>query len=121
MGADHARGLLLFGEGKKLGSTGLVWLKVHLANVYGFDKASLVERRDFAMQHMTEILDSANNPLTGSRWWLQAEDPWQCLATCMELKKALELPDPASFISHLPVHQDGTCNGLQHYAALGRR
>jgi DNA-directed RNA polymerase len=22
-------------------------------------------------------------------------------------------------VSHLPVHQDGTCNGLQHYAALG--
>ena len=23
------------------------------------------------------------------------------------------------FESSLPVHQDGTCNGLQHYAALG--
>ena len=21
---------------------------------------------------------------------------------------------------HLPIHQDGSCNGLQHYAALGR-
>jgi len=28
--------------------------------------------------------------------------------------------DPESFISHFPVHQDGSCNGLQHYAALGR-
>ena len=23
-------------------------------------------------------------------------------------------------ISHIPIHQDGTCNGLQHYAAMGR-
>lgn len=29
------------------------------------------------------------------------------------------LIDPTQFISHQPVHQDGTCNGLQHYAALG--
>ena len=28
--------------------------------------------------------------------------------------------DPARYVSHLPVHQDGSCNGLQHYAALGR-
>lgn len=23
-------------------------------------------------------------------------------------------------MSKLPIHQDGSCNGLQHYAALGR-
>jgi len=37
----------------------------------------------------------------------------------MELREALESGDPHSFMSSLPVHQDGTCNGLQHYAALG--
>lgn len=37
----------------------------------------------------------------------------------MELREALESPDPHAFMSSLPVHQDGTCNGLQHYAALG--
>ena len=37
----------------------------------------------------------------------------------MELKAALDSPDPTQFMSSLPVHQDGTCNGLQHYAALG--
>ena len=119
IGADNCRGLLKFGKGKELGEHGLVWLKIHLANVFGYDKASLKERRDFAMDHLTDIYDSATDPLKGSRWWLKAEDPWQCLATCIELKKALELPDPTKFISYLPVHQDGTCNGLQHYAALG--
>jgi DNA-directed RNA polymerase, mitochondrial len=37
----------------------------------------------------------------------------------MELRAALEHPNPFDFESDLPVHQDGTCNGLQHYAALG--
>ncbi|KAI0594025.1 hypothetical protein F4775DRAFT_575392 [Biscogniauxia sp. FL1348] len=119
MGADHVRGLLRFGIGKELGENGLRWLKVHLANVYGYDKASLRDREAFATDHTADIFDSANNPLTGKRWWLQAEDPWQCLAACFELKAALEAPDPSKYVSHLPVHQDGTCNGLQHYAALG--
>jgi len=119
MGADHCRGLLKFGKGKELGESGLKWIKIHLANVFGFDKASLREREEFADKHIREIYDSVDNPLNGGRWWLNAEDPWQCLAACMELKAALESPDPTRFVSNLPVHQDGTCNGLQHYAALG--
>ncbi|KAJ4300088.1 DNA-directed RNA polymerase [Collariella sp. IMI 366227] len=119
MGADHMRGLLRFANGKPLGETGLRWLKVHISNLHGFDKASLQEREEFANQHLEDIFDSADNPLNGKRWWLDAEDPWQCLATCFELKAALASPDPTAYVSHLPVHQDGTCNGLQHYAALG--
>ena len=119
MGADHARGLLIFAKGKELGSAGLWWLKVHLANMFGYDKASFKERIIFTENHLTEIHDSALNSMNGGRWWLQAEDPWQCLAACIELHNALQLPDPSHFISHLAIHQDGTCNGLQHYAALG--
>ncbi|KAI0537641.1 DNA-directed RNA polymerase [Xylaria digitata] len=119
MGADHVRGLLQFATGKELGEKGLRWLKVQLANVFGFDKASLDEREAFAMDHIKDIFDSATSPLTGGQWWLKAEDPWQCLAACFELKAALESPEPTKYVSHLPVHQDGTCNGLQHYAALG--
>ncbi|KAI1113439.1 DNA-directed RNA polymerase [Nemania sp. NC0429] len=119
MGADHVRGLLRFAVGRELGENGLRWLKVQLANVFGYDKASLEEREAFATDHMEDISDSVASPLTGKRWWLKAEDPWQCLAACFELKAALDSPDPTKYVSHLPVHQDGTCNGLQHYAALG--
>jgi DNA-directed RNA polymerase len=119
IGADLARGLLKFGNGKELGIVGLQWLKVHLANLFGFDKASLKDREEFTMTNIDEIYDSATNPLGGRRWWTKAADPWQCLSCCMELKNALDSPDPTRFLSHLPVHQDGTCNGLQHYAALG--
>ncbi|KAK2845275.1 hypothetical protein FQN49_005880 [Arthroderma sp. PD_2] len=119
MGADNCRGLLLFSEGRVLGERGLRWLRIHLANVFGFDKASFQEREQFSIDHIDDILDSANNGLKGKRWWLKAEDPFQCLAACVELRDALLLPDPTQHVSHLPVHQDGSCNGLQHYAALG--
>jgi len=119
MGADNARGLLLFEQGKALGESGLKWLKVHLANVCGYDKASLTDRAQYAEDHMADIRDSVQNPLDGRRWWLEAEDPWQCLATCHELVNAMDSGNPLTYVSHLPIHQDGTCNGLQHYAALG--
>jgi DNA-directed RNA polymerase, mitochondrial len=119
MGADNCRGLLLFANGRELGEQGLKWIKIHLSNVFGYDKASLTDRENFPMEHLSDVIDSVNHPLDGRRWWLSAEDPWQCLASCFELKQALDLPDPTKFVSHLPVHQDGSCNGLQHYAALG--
>jgi DNA-directed RNA polymerase len=37
----------------------------------------------------------------------------------MELAAAVRSPNPDEFMTGLPVHQDGTCNGMQHYAALG--
>jgi len=119
MGADNVRGLLVFAEGKELGEHGLRWLKIHLATVAGFDKASLDERVQYTENHLDEIYDSVRNPLGGKRWWLEAEDAWQTLAACFELTEALESPDPTKFLSTIPVQQDGTCNGLQHYAALG--
>jgi len=119
MGADNVRGLLVFAKGKMLGQNGLRWLKIHLATIAGHDKASISERLEFTMSHLDDIYDSVRNPLTGRRWWLKAEDSWQTLAACFELTEALDSEDPTKYVSHLPIQQDGTCNGLQHYAALG--
>lgn len=69
---------------------------------------------------MDAVLESARNPHNGKAWWRDADEPWQCLAACIELEQALASPDPTKFISHFPIQQDGSCNGLQHYAALGR-
>lgn len=57
--------------------------------------------------------------MQGARWWLKSDDPWQTLAACIELATAMRSPNPEAYESSLPVHQDGSCNGLQHYAALG--
>ena len=57
---------------------------------------------------------------TMTPYWWRADSPFQFLATCFDLHAALSSGDPTSHRSRLPVHQDGSCNGLQHYAALGR-
>ncbi|EPS71577.1 hypothetical protein M569_03175, partial [Genlisea aurea] len=122
LGSDICRGILEFSEGRPLGKSGLHWLKIHLANLYanGIDKLSHEGRLAFTDNHLDDICDSADRPLEGKRWWLSAEDPFQCLAACIDLAEALRCPSPEMSISHIPVHQDGSCNGLQHYAALGR-
>uniref|UniRef100_A0A8C5LN70 DNA-directed RNA polymerase n=1 Tax=Leptobrachium leishanense TaxID=445787 RepID=A0A8C5LN70_9ANUR len=121
LGGDVMRAVLLFAEGRALGSKGLDWLKIHLINLTGLKKkSSLQERKEYADSIMEDILDSADRPLTGKKWWMEVDEPWQALACCMEIAKATRSPDPTKYISCFPVHQDGSCNGLQHYAALGR-
>ncbi|NWI54063.1 RPOM protein, partial [Calyptomena viridis] len=121
LGNDVTRAILLFAEGRPLGPRGLDWLKIHLVNLTGLRKSNaLQERLEYANEIMEEVLDSADHPLTGRKWWMSTDEPWQTLACCMEIAKASRSPDPAAYISHFPVHQDGSCNGLQHYAALGR-
>ncbi|THF94677.1 hypothetical protein TEA_015539 [Camellia sinensis var. sinensis] len=122
LGSDLCRGILEFAEGRPLGKCGLQWLKIHMANLYagGVDKFSYEGRIAFTENHLDDIFDSADRPLEGRRWWLGAEDPFQCLATCINLAEALRSSSPETTISYMPVHQDGSCNGLQHYAALGR-
>lgn len=66
------RGLLTFAEAKPLGERGLRWLKIHLANLTGFDKASFDEREAYAMEHLDDVYDSADNPLDVSLTLLSA-------------------------------------------------
>lgn len=119
LGNDLTRSLFLFWEGRELGERGLEWLKIHLANVYGVDKAPLNERVQFVNDNLENVFESARNPYDTDAWWKKAEKPWQALGVCFELEEAYKLENPTQYVSHIPIHQDGTCNGLQHYAALG--
>src|SRR5260221_495657 len=49
---------------------------------------------------------------------MNSEQPWRFLTACFEWNRYLSSPD--GFLSDLPVTIDGTCNGLQHIAALRR-
>ncbi|KVH93691.1 DNA-directed RNA polymerase, helix hairpin domain-containing protein [Cynara cardunculus var. scolymus] len=92
LSSDLCRGILEFAEGRPLGKSGLRWLRIHLANLYGagVEKLSYDGRLEFVESHLNDIIDSADNPLGGNRWWLTAEDPFQCLAACINLSETLK-------------------------------
>uniref|UniRef100_A0A1I7USX2 DNA-directed RNA polymerase n=1 Tax=Caenorhabditis tropicalis TaxID=1561998 RepID=A0A1I7USX2_9PELO len=122
MGDDVNRCILKFAKSQPLGTGGLEWLKLHCINLTGtMKRASVSDRMVEAERLLPTILDSARDPLGGEQWWMTSDEPWQTLAACVEIEQALKYGgDVATFPSQLPVHQDGSCNGLQHYAALGR-
>ena len=119
MGPDINRGMLNFSEGKPIGKEGLWWLKVHLSNKWGQDKLPLNERAKYAESMMEDVHRMAEDPKNNLDW-LKADNPWQALGAIFELSAALNSPVPEEYISHIHVHVDGSCNGMQHYAAFGR-
>lgn len=121
LGHDLARSLMVFDQKKPLGPDGYNWLKLHCINLTGLKKRESIRNRLlYADEIMDDILDSADHPLIGKMWWSHSDEPWQTLACCIEIAKVHRCPDPTEFLSDFPIHQDGSCNGLQHYAALGR-
>lgn len=118
-GADPAKGLLTFANGKPLHTPeSVTWLCIHGANTWGNDKVSLEERQAWVMEHEAMILGIAENPYD-VRDWQTADKPWQFLAFCFEwaaYKRAIA--QGKVFISSLPVAMDGTCNGLQIFSLM---
>ncbi len=117
-GNDLQRGLLEFAEGDVLTPEGVTWLRIHLANTYGVDKVSFRDREVWAAQHVEMILACADDPLECEEWHA-ADQPWQFLAACFAFadfyRHEGEMP-----VCRVPVMLDGSCSGIQHYAALLR-
>lgn len=127
-GADLQRGLLVFADSKPLGSRGGYWLAVHGANTLGeydgikFSKQSFEQRVQWIHANTTNILQVASDPRQFD-WWSDADEPFQFLAFCIEWSGYIQAKAGGSgddYRSALPIGQDGTCNGLQHFAALLR-
>jgi DNA-directed RNA polymerase len=117
---DFAKAMLTFAEGKPLGEHGLKWLVFHLANCYGMDKGSREDQAEWYNNHTDDVFKVASDPLgEGLEFWSQADEPWQFLAAAIEVCQAFVLSNPEDYVSHLPVHIDGSCNGLQHLSAMG--
>lgn len=115
---DSGKALIEFAEGKPLGARGAYWLMVQGANTFGVDKVSYDDRVKWVKEHEEQIQDCFHNPLNGSRFWTEADDPFKFLAFCREYCGYLE--EGEAYVSHLPIALDGSSNGLQHFSALLR-
>ena len=80
-------------------------------------KMALDERVRWVEENSAVICAVAADPLA-ERWWQGAEEPWQCLAACLEWAGVCR--EGGEWKSRLPVAMDGSCNGLQHLSAMLR-
>ena len=114
------RGLMKFANGHELGDRGFYWLQVRLAHAFGEDKLSWNQYEGWVKDHHDLIIDTVRDPLNGHRFWAKAESELEFYQTALEYAQASALSNPGKFVSYLPVHQDGSNNGLQLLSLLGR-
>ena len=122
-GDDLAKGLLEFAKGKTVPTEDaearkfLAIYGAQLAANTGINTPSLDAYAQWIEANRTNIMASVENPLQNT-WWLEhakSGSRWQMLAFCFAWVD-MEAGKPV----HLPVQVDGSCNGLQHMAALLR-
>lgn len=119
-GDSLARGTMRFADGEKLGKRGLYWLAVRLCNTFGNDKITFDEMQTWVAEHHQEIKASALDPFGSGSLWTEADSELEFYQTCVDWTQATGMDNPENFVSTLPVHQDGSNNGLQLLSLLGR-
>ena len=119
-GSDLARSLLRFHRGKPIGDgRGPFWLAAQVAKAFGHDKLSWDDRVQWTHNNEDMIRRIASDPLENRQEWVRESDKlWSALAAASEWTAYLDSGRSRSFVTTLPIFIDGTCNGLQHYAAL---
>lgn len=117
-GSDMQKAMLRFADGKPLDSREAeLWFLCHGANRWGYDKVSLEDRAKWVRERSHMIVDFADDPVNHSGW-MEADKPLQFLAWCQEYADWTR--SPHTFVSHIPVGMDGSCNGLQNFSAMLR-
>lgn len=129
-GEDTFRALLEFDTERPITKEGVKWLAVHgsqcastqrIARDLGIEAATLsIEQRLSWVEKVTPlIVESAEEPMECT-WWRDTggRTAFQFLAFCFAWRTYKR--DGVLAKCRLPIHVDGTCNGLQHIAALTR-
>jgi len=119
-GPDMGKALIEFADGKILGERGFYHLKVHFANLCGYDKEEFDDRADYTDTRREAILACAEDPLGEAKHlWVDADKQYCALAAIFELADAYTF-GPDAVLNRIAIARDGSCNGLQHYAAILR-
>ena len=134
-GNDLAKALHLFEKGGKLTYENCDWYKIHGANLLGHGKESYNYKTSLldynyhweaTIQNGVKIPEErlgkniisliAEDPFENLDLWATHEKPFQLLAFCFDYVEYRKSKD--NYISHLPVHLDGSNNAYQHIASL---
>ncbi len=129
-GSDIARSLLEFADAKPLGTqAGVDALAVHGTHMVNESQIrmdlGLSSQQPLSNQDRVAwvlkveeaiILPAAQDPLSSRQWCEVARKPFLFLAFC--LSWAGYRKNGFDSLCHLPVHIDGSCNGLQHLSVL---
>lgn len=113
LGKNEVKAMIEFGEGQYLTPDGLRWLKIHIANTHGLDKALYDVRVAWVDDNYKDILGVASDPLGNADILGSADSPFEFYAACVAYNKHLN-GDPV----HLPIQLDATCSGIQMYSGL---
>jgi len=81
--------LLKFAEKKELQKNGWKWLLIHCCNLYGKQKESNINRKNWSIKNLANIRKSAVDPIRNV-WWQRGDKPWQILACCFEIDDAIK-------------------------------
>lgn len=116
-GTDYCKALFQFAESRELGETGFKALQLHAANCLGMDKVSINARLDYIQDNWIKLMKMQDHQMV--REHFPKASVFQATVAIKELQRvALHCGSVTTFRSNLVCHQDGTCNGLQHMAAI---
>lgn len=123
-GSSLGRHMLQFHRGKPIGGgDGPRHLAVQVAKAFGQDHLTWDERITWTHEHTDMLKRIADDPLGHRGEWegeAGMDNIWPALAASREWTDYVAMGKSPNFITTLPCYVDGTCNGIQHYAALSR-
>ncbi len=115
--SDFDRGLIMFAEPRNQTLSGKYWLKVHVANLFDQDKIPFNQRVKWVDDNMDMFRQINDDPYGTRKLWMsdkKKKNPsFQRLAAVFDLCRT-------DGMTQVAVQMDGSCNGVQHWAALMR-
>jgi len=114
---DQDRALIHFANAVPQTERGKYWLKVQVANLFDQDKKSFADRVKWVDDNMKMLRSINDDPFETLKLWAddkkKKNQSFQRLAAVFELFRE-------DGMTQLPIGMDGSCNGIQHWAAIAK-
>lgn len=115
-GPDLVRSLINFSKGEKISQTGIYYLKIYTANVYGLTNKTFEDRLKWLEDNYLSFISLYYDDYPAFIAEVsKAKEPFQFFAAFLELISIIE--NNKQF-SSFPILFDCSCSGIQHLSAL---